>query len=453
MSRVVRQSKYRHVFGEAYTKENCIDDIRLSRNAWDSNYVDANMQFLAVCWEAAGGGSFVVMPWTLTGKLPPDYPLVSGHKAAVLDVKFHPFNDYLVASCSEDATVKLWNIPEGGLKETLREPAQTLSGHKRKVGNLEWNPNANNVLATTSTDYAVKVWDVEKGVAKNTIEGHANIIQGISWNFDGSLIGTTSKDKKLRIVDPRGNQIVSSVEAHTGVKGMRCQWLGRYEKIFSVGFSRTSDRQYAVWDPRNISAPLVTENIDTASGMLMPFYDYDTNILFLAGKGDGNIRYYEVTDDGSKVWYLDEYKSSTPARGACMLPKVSVSVSKCEIVRIVKMTTTMAESISFKVPRKGGEDIFQDDIYPPTPAPEPSVSADEWFGGKNVPRKLISLEGGFTAREKPAAELNFEVQKEDEGPQNEKELRDDWKKLKTRVSYLEAEIAKRDARIKELEGK
>lgn len=38
------------------------------------------------------------------------------------------------------------------------------------------------------------------------------------------------------------------------------------------------------------------ENIDTSSGVLMPFYDSDLGILYLAGKGDGNIRYYEVTD-------------------------------------------------------------------------------------------------------------------------------------------------------------
>jgi hypothetical protein len=27
--------------------------------------------------------------------------------------------------------------------------------------------------------------------------------QSIDWNFDGSLIGSTHKDKKLRITDPR----------------------------------------------------------------------------------------------------------------------------------------------------------------------------------------------------------------------------------------------------------
>jgi WD40 repeat protein len=86
---------------------------------------------------------------------------------------------------------------------------QNLSGHKRKVGNVRWHPTASNVLATSSTDYTVKVWDVEKGAAKCHVDGHADIIQSIDWNYEGSLITTACKDKKIRVIDPRTGQVVS----------------------------------------------------------------------------------------------------------------------------------------------------------------------------------------------------------------------------------------------------
>jgi hypothetical protein len=35
---------------------------------------------------------------------------------------------------------------------------------------------------------------------------------------------------------------------------------------------------------RNLNDPLKMENIDSSSGILIPFYDPDTNIVFLAGK-------------------------------------------------------------------------------------------------------------------------------------------------------------------------
>ena len=41
-----------------------------------------------------------------TGKVDPHHPRVSGHRGNVLDIKWNPFNDYCIASCSEDATVR-----------------------------------------------------------------------------------------------------------------------------------------------------------------------------------------------------------------------------------------------------------------------------------------------------------------------------------------------------------
>ncbi len=84
----------------------------------------------------------------------------------------------------------------------------------------------------------------------------------------------------------------------------------------------------------------------------MPFFDNDTNVLFLAGKGDGNIRYYEIVDDAPYIHYLSEFKSNVPQRGMCMLPKRAVNVSECEIVRVLKLGVKLVEPISFQVPRK-----------------------------------------------------------------------------------------------------
>jgi len=45
-----------------------------------------------------------------------------------------------------------------------------------------------------------------------------------------------------------------------------------------------SDRQLFLWDAKNLKEPIKQETIDTSSGILMPFYDNDTKLLFLAGK-------------------------------------------------------------------------------------------------------------------------------------------------------------------------
>jgi len=61
-SRIVRQSKFRHVFGQAAKRDQCYDNIRITRSSWDSTFCSVNPKYLAVITEAAGGGSFLVLP-------------------------------------------------------------------------------------------------------------------------------------------------------------------------------------------------------------------------------------------------------------------------------------------------------------------------------------------------------------------------------------------------------
>ena len=450
MSRIVRQSKFRHVFGTGSKQEQSYANVSPSKGAWDSNKVKASNKFVGLIWEARGGGSFAVIPNEQVGKLPANYPLVAGHKGNVLDIDFSPFNDHVVASVSEDGNGRVWSIPQGGLTQNLVEPAQSLIGHRRKVGTVNFHPTANNILATSSTDYSVKIWDIEKGTAVFDVAGHSDIINNVSWNRLGTSLVTTCKDKKVRLVDPRQQRITGEYDDHPGVKGSRAIWLGSRETIFGVGFSKTSDRVFAIYDPRNLAAPVVKQNIDTSAGILMPFYDNDTGLLFLGGKGDGNIRYYEIVDERPFIHYVADYKSSVPQLGLALKPKTAVDVSSCEVASLLKVTNDTVEPIHFCVPRKS--EMFQDDIYPPTPGPDPALTAAEWIAGQTKEPTLISLEGGFVAKEKPEFAPS-EVQKEEVAkPKTEVEWKNEVDALQKRVAYLEAELVKRDAKIRELGG-
>jgi len=447
MSRIVRSSKYRHVFGTGSKKEFCYDNVKPSKGAWDTNKIKASNKFTGLIWEARGGGSFAIFPNDTKGKISSDLPLVTGHKGAVLDIDANPFNDYIFASVSEDGNGRIWAVPEGGLTANLTEPTQKLLGHKRKVGTVQFNPVAANIVATSSTDFTIKVWDIETGQANLTVNGHADIIQSVEWNRNGSRLATTCKDKKNRIIDPRTDRIVAEANGHPGVKGSRCCWLGEKNQLFTVGFSKTSDRTYALYDPRNLEVPIAKSNLDTASGILMPFYDNDTNLLFLAGKGDGNIRYFEVVDEEPYIHYIADYKSSVPQLGMCFKPKTALDVGSCEIACALKVAGNYVEPVSFQVPRKSEQ--FQDDIFPPTAGPDPALSSAEWLGGRDANPILISLEGGFVPR--APQEFKPSVIAVEEKELSEAELRVEVEKLTKRVSYLEAELVKRDAKIAELE--
>ncbi len=60
--RVVRQSKFRHIYGSNLKREQCYDNIRVSKSSWDSTFCCVNPKFLAVIVESGGGGAFLILP-------------------------------------------------------------------------------------------------------------------------------------------------------------------------------------------------------------------------------------------------------------------------------------------------------------------------------------------------------------------------------------------------------
>ncbi|XP_017266162.1 uncharacterized protein coro1cb isoform X1 [Kryptolebias marmoratus] len=394
--RVVRQSKFRHVFGQAVRNDQCYDDIRVSRVTWDSAFCAVNPKFCAIIIEASGGGAFLVLPLHKTGRIDKVYPTVCGHTGPVLDIEWCPHNDHVIASGSEDCTVMVWQIPENGLETALSEPVVVLEGHSKRVGIVLWHPTARNVLLSAGCDNQIIIWNVGTGEAIINLEDmHPDVIFSVSWSRNGSLLCTACKDKKVRVIDPRKKKIVAEKDkAHEGARPMRAIFLAD-GNIFTTGFSRMSERQLALWKSDNLDEPICVQEMDTSNGVLLPFYDPDTNIVYLCGKGDSSIRYFEITEEAPFVHYLNTFSTKEPQRGMGYMPKRGLDVNKCEIARFYKLHERKCEPIIMTVPRKS--DLFQDDLYPDTAGPDPSLEAEEWFAGKNGGPILISLKDGYVS--------------------------------------------------------
>jgi WD40 repeat protein len=85
---------------------------------------------------------FETRDWSLIGTL-------RGHEGTIKSLMFHPSGD-LLATCSEDQSVRLWNIAR-------RAQVLMLYGHQARCRSLEWSKDGN-ILATGDEAGAIRLW-------------------------------------------------------------------------------------------------------------------------------------------------------------------------------------------------------------------------------------------------------------------------------------------------------
>ncbi|VDN29905.1 unnamed protein product [Dibothriocephalus latus] len=128
----------------------------------------------------------------------------------------------------------------------------------------------------------VFLWNVSTEEKLVTIS-FPDMVLSASFNFDGSKLVTTCKDRHTRVMDPRKGEILKENICHPGTKPQQAVYL-KNGRIFTTGFSPMSERQYALWDVDDVTKQLQCQDLDTSNGLLFPFYDPDSGLIFLVGK-------------------------------------------------------------------------------------------------------------------------------------------------------------------------
>lgn len=413
------RAQNRIVFGETCKEK--FTGLNLTNKTTDGSSLAASPDFLVNCWETGGGGSVGVVRYEEINSKHTQPTLFKGHKGLIHDIQICPFYSTIFATASEDGTVKLWDCPPTRVGDTFRDSVATLTGHDRKVCFSAFNQVAEWIIVSGGADCTVRTWDLEVQHCVKTIT-MPQIPFCAKWNWTGSLLGITTKDKALHIVDPRQNEITQSVQCHEGAKPLRCEWLGGIHAstntyILTGGFSRQAEREIALWDTRNLVGAIQRVGIDRQASVLQPTYDEGTGLVFLFGKGDGNIRIFECVD--GSLNRIGAFMSGDPARDLSFLPKRAVNVSKCEVMRAYKSVGNRSiQPISFFVPRKNTSE-FPIDVYPPCFVGDAALTSEEWLKGNSRDPILASMEpvngvSPFVASKRPVnvGSLTFERTRE-----------------------------------------
>uniref|UniRef100_A0A669B8Q6 Coronin n=1 Tax=Oreochromis niloticus TaxID=8128 RepID=A0A669B8Q6_ORENI len=387
-------SKFRHIQGTVMHRDTHITNIR-GLNLTTPGECDGfcvNRQRVAVPL-AIAGGQIAVFERSQPGKLPDTALPTIQNSVNVADFAWDPFDTHRLAVAGDDAKIRVWQVPEGGLKETLTEPKIIMQGHTEKIYSIKFHPLASGVLVSSSYDLTVRLWNLETGKQVKVLDGHQDQVFGMAWSPDGKLLATVCKDGKVRIYDPRkSTSPLQEGPGPEGHRGARVVWVCDGKYLLVSGFDSRSERGLYLYSASSLSSGAVSSvPVNVSPSTLIPYYDPDTSVVILTGKGDTRVYIYEIFPEDPYFIECSSFNSPEPHKGLAFLPKTECNVRDVEVAVGLMLTKTTIEPVAFKVPRVKKE-FFQDDVYSDTAVWwEPALTGSAWLSGSNGLHKKISL--------------------------------------------------------------
>ncbi|KAF3912599.1 Beta-TrCP [Arthrobotrys entomopaga] len=135
-----------------------------------------------------------------------DIQTIRGHSDIVSSVVLST-DSALIASGSEDKTIKIWDANTGAC-------LRTLNGHDDSVSSVAFLYDGR--IASGSLDQSIKIWDINSGTCLKTLYGHDGAVNSIAFSKDVAILASGSVDGALKIWDISGDDNPKTLLSHSG---------------------------------------------------------------------------------------------------------------------------------------------------------------------------------------------------------------------------------------------
>jgi WD40 repeat protein len=244
---------------------------------------------------ASGSEDRTIKLWHLaTGR---EIQSIAAHDMAVQSLAFSPIppnplikgsEGGIVASGSADGTIKLWNL-------ITSQPIQALVAHEMGVDALVFSPNGQ-ILASGSSDNTVKLWDLARGREIQTLLKTVAPVNALAFSTisptlapkcgKGEMLAVGTADCNIKLINLNtGAEILLISSISSAVNSLVFSPNGR---ILASG---TNDKIIKLWD---ISTG---KELRTISG-------YVWQVGSLAMSTDGQKFASGSEDNSVRTWYL-----------------------------------------------------------------------------------------------------------------------------------------------------
>ncbi|KZV99867.1 WD40 repeat-like protein [Exidia glandulosa HHB12029] len=208
-----------------------------------------------------------------------------GHTDEVRQVAVSP-NGRLVASCSDDLSIRLWDGETGLLINT------PMIAHTNGVWSVAFSPSGRHIVSG-SYDQSIRIWSTETcTTALLPIHGHTNRVESVAYSPDGSRIVSGSWDGTVRVWDARTGDPILTLHGHT-------------DYVLSVAYSPdglrivsgSDDRTVRIWDAT--TGHVVGIPLKGHSGWVLSVAYSPSGTRVVSGSDDRTIRIWDAVTGAS----------------------------------------------------------------------------------------------------------------------------------------------------------
>ena len=120
----------------------------------------------------------------------------------------------VLLACNNKGAVHAWRLGKGAM-----DASSKFEAHSGYVTKCLLSPDVK-LLATCSSDKSVKIWNVERGytlerVLNGSVRGHSAWVWDCSFSADSAYLVTGSSDKTAKLWDVKSGEVILEYKGHT----------------------------------------------------------------------------------------------------------------------------------------------------------------------------------------------------------------------------------------------